>query len=278
MSQSDNINSYLIQLEALDGQYRTKLTEYESAYTTYISTLQDQTQSSATNSYVVLPGHTYTGTSTISNNTNSSISQCEALCSADSACTGASFNSTSAVCSLKSGNSGLTAGATSDNAIITNIKSQIIHLETLNAQLIAINEQITEIYSKIQPLISGDSTSLSANGEDITAQYSTLLAEKMKIKRLLEEYNDIDKNYIDQSLTVEQQNATYYLWIAICIIVFVITIQMIVFPDASIGKSIIIIMFIAFLIFSTMYLTNPSIYALWLVVIAIIVMVSFKLY
>lgn len=278
MSQSDNINSYLIQLEALDGQYRTKLTEYESAYTTYISTLQDQTQSSATNSYVVLPGQTYMGTSTISNNTNSSISQCEALCSADSACTGASFNSTSAVCSLKSGNSGLTAGATSDNAIITNIKSQIIHLETLNAQLIAINEQITEIYSQIQPSISGDSTSLSANGADITAQYSSLLAEKMKIKRLLEEYNDIDKNYIDQSLTVEQQNATYYLWIYICIIVFVITIQMIVFPDASIGKSIIIIMFIAFLIFSTMYLTNPSIYALWLVVIAIIVMVSFKLY
>ena len=61
---SDEMNSKLIALQALEGQYRNKLTEYESGYATYISALQSQ--NSGSSSYVVLPGQTYMGTGSIS--------------------------------------------------------------------------------------------------------------------------------------------------------------------------------------------------------------------
>jgi len=52
-SNSDNMNSKLIALQALEGQYRNKLTEYESTLATYISALQSQKSNSS--NYVVLP-------------------------------------------------------------------------------------------------------------------------------------------------------------------------------------------------------------------------------
>ena len=181
---SDEMNSKLIALQALEGQYRNKLTEYESGYATYISALQSQ--NSGSSSYVVLPGQTYMGTGSISETINSSVSMCEASCSANALCTGASFNSTSKVCKLRSGNSLLTPGATSDNAIITNVRQQLINLETINAQLIELNNQMTTIYSQIQPNVTSQNASLSTNDATLTSQYTELMKEKLKIVKFID--------------------------------------------------------------------------------------------
>jgi len=205
----DDVNSKLIALQALEGQYRNKLTEYENGYATYISALQSQ--KSGSSSYVVLPEKTYMGTGSISETINSSASMCEASCSANALCTGASFNSTSKVCKLRSGNSLLTPGATSDNAIITDVRQKLINLETINAQLIEINNQMTTLYNQMQPLVTTQTETLLTNNGTLTTQYSELMKEKFKIVKLMDEYKDTYAEYTETSLSTDQRNSSYYL-------------------------------------------------------------------
>ena len=274
------INSYLVKLELLNSQYKTKLIQYESAYATYISALNDNTINSETNSYVVLPGKIYTGTE-ISKNTNSSISQCEASCSANKSCTGASFNSINNTCTLQGGNGILAKSAQNDNAIITKMKEQIINLETINNQMIEINNQITNTYKLLNPLISTYQIKLDTNENDLSTQNSLLLSEREKIKKLLDEYNDINQNNINQTLFVEQTNSSYYLWFIICIISIILVIKTVFFPNIQSNMSLLsiilwIILFIC-VILSTVNLNNPIAYAIWLILIIIILMMKSKL-
>jgi hypothetical protein len=225
--------SDIVQLEALEGQYKNKLTQYESAYVTYINSLQQQ--NSDTRSYVVLPGKNYMGTGSISDTPDSTVSMCEASCKENPLCSGASFNSISNVCKLRSGDGALRPGATSDNAIITTIKENLMNLEKLNVQLIQINVQITELYHKMQPTIDSQNQALSTNGEELSKRYSLLQQEKLKIKKLLDEYGDVNKNIDDSTIMVEQQNSTYYLWVIICILSLYLVVKYTAFPDEKLG-------------------------------------------
>lgn len=226
-----SIQSDLVQLEALEGQYKTKLTQYESAYATYISSLQ---QDSNTNSFVVLPGKSYAGPNIISDTPDSTLTMCEASCKANPLCGGASFNSISNVCKLYGGNGGLRPGATSDNAIITNIKKNIFDLETLNRELLMIHQKIADLYSKMQPLVGQHMETINTNGEELSNRYSLLMDEKNKIKRLQDEYKDVNKSYTDQSLMVEQRNYTYYLWFIFCIVSILLVIKLLFYSEEKI--------------------------------------------
>jgi len=274
---SDNINSNLIALQALEGQYSNKLTEYESAYATYISALQSQKTGSS--NYVVLPGQTYMGTGNISETPNTTVSTCEALCSENALCSGASFNSTSKVCKLRSGNSLLTPGATSDNAIITDIRQKLINLETINAQLIEINNQMTTLYTQMQPLVSTQADTLSKNDKNLMTQYNTLITEKTKIKKLMDEYKDNYAEYSEKSISTDQQNSSYYLWLIITIVSIILVIKFIFFPEAK-GNLVSVILWTVIIIcitLSTIHLNNPSSYAIWISLVAIVLMMKSKL-
>ena len=177
---------------------------------------------------------------------------------------------------MRSGNSTLSKGAANDNAIITKVKENIIYLETLNTQLIEINSQITNIYQKMQPMVDTQTKTISINGEELTNRYSLLTNEKIKIKTLLDEYNDIDKSNVDQSLMVEQQNSTYYLWLILCILSILLVIKYTVFPESSGGilTTVVIVTAAVIMIFSTIYLNNPAAYAIWLVIILSIIVIK----
>lgn len=274
---SNDMNSKLISLQALEGRYSNKLTEYENAYATYISALQSQ--NSGSSSYVVLPGKTYMGTGTISESQNSSTTMCEASCGANALCTGASFNSTSKVCKLRSGNSLLTSGAVSDNAIITDVRQKLINLETINAQLIEINNQMKTLYNQMQPMITSQNASLTTNDSTLTSQYRALMEENLKIKKLMDEYKDIYSEYNEKSIATDQQNSSYYLWLIIAIIAIVLVIKFIFFPDAK-GNIISVILWTIIIIcitLSTIHLNNPSAYAIWLFLVTIVLMMKSKL-
>lgn len=273
----DNINSGLIQLTALEGQYKQKLTEYESAYATYISALQSQNNGS--NSFVVLPGQKYMGTGSISDITNSTTTTCEAACSANSLCTGASFNSISNICQLRSGNSLLSVGATSDNAIISEVRQKLINLETINAQLIEINNQMTTIYKQLEPDLQYQKNTMTENNYDLIVQYFHLMEEKAKIQKLLDEYNDINKNNSNMSLMADQENSSYYLWLIIAAIAITLTLKFIFFPESK-GNLISVVMWTILIIcmaLMTIHLNNPTTFFVWTILVIIVLMMKSKL-
>jgi len=222
--------SDIVKLEALNGQYKNKLTEYESAYATYIQGLQQPD-----NSYIVLPGKTYQGTGSISDISGSTLTRCEASCSAQPLCSGASFNSISNVCKLRSGEAGLTVGATSDHAIITKTRANILHLHTLNDQLIEINRQMDDIHKTMQPHTTKQTQVLVVQGDELLQRGSLLTAEKDKIKRLMEEYNDVAKNNADQTIMVEQRSSVYVIWLILCIMAILLAVKYTTFPDVPMG-------------------------------------------
>jgi hypothetical protein len=207
------------------------------------------------------------------------VSTCEASCGANILCTGASFNSTSKVCKLRSGNSLLTPGATSDNAIITEVRQKLINLETLNAQLIELNSQMTTLYNETQPLVSTQNSALTTNDVNLTSQYNALMDEKIKIKNLMDEYKDIYADYNEKSISTDQENSSYYLWLIIAVISVILVIKFIFFPEGK-GNLLSVILWTIIIIcitLSTIHLNNPSSYAIWVFLVAIVLMMKSKL-
>jgi PAN domain len=272
-----NTNSDILQLQRLEIQYKTKMNEYKSAFASYITTMNSQPANAK--SYVVLPGKTYMGSGGISDNRNSSVSQCQALCSANKNCTGATFNSISKVCKLRTGKGPITTSASSDNAIITRVNQQLINLETINAQLISLNDQMIVISKRIKPSVNTNIVTLSTNNADLVKNNSDLLKEQIKIKNMLDEFNDIDQNYISQSLNADQKNASYYLWLIIMIVSLILTVKFIAFPDSR-GNLLSVILWsviIICIIIATIHLNNPAAYAIWVILIALVLMMKAQL-
>jgi len=277
MTTAVNINSDILQLQQLELQYKTLLNEYKTAHASYVTTIQSQSKDS--NSYVVLPGKTYMGSGSISDNRNSSISECEALCSANKSCTGATFNSISNVCKLRKGRGLISDGASSDNAIITKITQQLVNLETINSRLILINNQMIVISNRIQPNVNENVTTLATNNGELMKNNDSLKAEQNKIKKMLDEYRDVNQSYINQSLNVEQKSASYYMWLIIMIVSVSLVFKFVFFPDSR-GNSVSVILWsiiIICLVLATMHLNNPSAYAIWISIIAVILMMKAQL-
>jgi hypothetical protein len=276
MTTAVNLNSDILQLKTLEVQYNTKLTEYESAFASYITTMKSQPNS---NSYVVLPGKSFMGTASVSDNTNSTSSQCQALCSSNKECTGATFNSISGVCKLRKGDGPISSSASSDIAIVTRSKQQLDNLEKINAQLISINEQMISINRRIKPSVNENDSSLVKNNTVLIKNNAELLTEQAKIKKLLNEFNDIEQNYNNQTLNVDKNNARYYMWLIIMIVALILTSKFLFFPEAR-GDVFSIILWttiIICIIIATLHLNNPAAYAIWISLIFLVLMMKAKL-
>jgi len=271
-----NLNSDVLQLQRLNEQYTTKLTEYKSAFASYVTTMKSQTNA---NSFVVLPGKTFMGTASLSDNRNSTTEQCKALCSSNKSCTGATFNNISKVCKLRKGDGAISSGASSDIAIVTKSKQQLDNLDKINSQLISLNNQMITISKRIKPSVSKNESTLSTNNTNLMKNNESLLKEQVKIKNMLDQFNDIDQSYINQSLNADQKNARYYLWLIIMIVFLILTMKFIFFPDAR-GNIVSIILWtiiIICIILATIHLNNPSAYSIWVVLIALVLMMKAKL-
>jgi len=268
-----DITSNILQLQQLEMQYKTKINEYKTTYASYITTFQSQSDK---NSYVVLPGKLYSDAILISNNTNSTSEQCQGLCSANNLCTGATFNSISKTCSLFKGQGTLVNGGSSDNTIIKKINQQLIALDSVNSQLININNQMMNIVKNIQPSVDQNISTLSKNDAELIANNESLKKEQDAIKKLLDEYNDIDQNYINQTLNVDKQSASYYLWLVIAIVAFCLVLKYVLFPEAR-GNVISVILWsiiIIFIILATINLKNPAVYGMWVALVALVLMMK----
>ena len=271
-----NLSSDILQLQTLEVQYETKLTEYKSAFASYVTTVKSQTNA---NSYVILPGKKFMGTASVSDNSNSSSSQCQALCSSNTSCTGATFNSISGVCKLRKGDGLISDSASSDIAIVTKSKEQLDNLEKINSQLIYINDQMVAITRRINPSVNENDSTIVTNNNFLVTNNTALLAEQVKIKNMLNKFNDLDQEYNDQTLNVERNNARYYLWFIIMIVALILTSKFLFFPEAR-GDAFSIILWsiiIICIIIATLHLNNPVAYAIWITLIFLVLMMKAQL-
>ena len=96
---------------------------------------------------------------------------------------------------------------------------------------------------------------------------------------MLDQFNDIDQSYISKSLNADQKNASYYMWLIITTVALILTAKFLFFPEAK-GNVISVILWtiiIICIILATIHLNNPAAYAIWVVLIALVLMMKAQL-
>jgi hypothetical protein len=167
-------------IEQLTATYDATLIEYNKA-------IADAAE------YNIVKGQTYMNKS-LDEGAATNVEECEAMCSANKLCTGATFNEQEQYCRTSSGQGNPTVSNDGDYAIISNkhkIKSLEKRLETLNGQIADLMETV-------------DEAELDANDEEL--------------KELLEETpqeEDFGGSLVENSIIVLRHNKYVYIGLAI---------------------------------------------------------------
>jgi len=193
-------------LESLQLEYDTKLKDYNQLSQDYKQLLQ-----SGSNDYVVLKDKTYAGTSILNTSQVNTINLCQASCSSNSACSGASYTPDTQTCTLSTGNGGIQSSPNM-YAIITNMQNLTGKLKEVNNQLIVLNKKIQDA-TAISPENNLDNWVNKNNVKHakLIEDYNNLVAQRDDINKLLQGYNNVNENMKDTSLEVNQQMIHYRL-------------------------------------------------------------------
>jgi hypothetical protein len=243
MTTQDNKNiSTILTLESLEKDYENTMILYQQAQTNYNSALNGvvskTTDSNVVTSngkrYILVPSKVFWGTGAIQQKSVSTINDCVALCSADSKCTGATFDSSAKSCWTRSGNAGLVSGSKTQTAIVSELVNAANTLQTLNNKLIAIlrfmNDMNKTITLKQQTTTDNN---ISTNNILLGTRYQSLMADRENINNILKEYGEINVKNNDQNMYLYQNQSYYMLWSLLCIISIIILIKVLVFPNVS---------------------------------------------
>jgi len=276
----DKIDSSILTLQSLETEFNLVMIQYKQAYTDYINSLKTKiTEKRNKREFTVTQGQRYWGTSGIRNVVVNKVEECEAACAGDAKCTGATFNASSGFCWVRSGSGSVTVSNNNNEyAIMPVISQNINNLKELNDKLVDLNEKIIAELNKTQPVVLNDIENKDIKKVEMEEVNTKLMKERKEIYELLDQHTDLNAQYDENSLYVNQSNASYILWSMFAIIMIILVVRVTVMPDTKISDHIkfifIVIIFFVFLIILTkMY--NPTgflFFGLFILLIIIVVM------
>jgi hypothetical protein len=276
----DKTDSSILTLQSLETEFNLVMIQYKQAYTDYINSLKTKiTEKRNKREFTVTQGQRYWGTSGIRNVVVNKVEECEAACAGDAKCTGATFNASSGFCWVRSGSGSVTVSNNNNEyAIMPVISQNINNLKELNDKLVDLNEKIIAELNKTQPVVLNDIENKDIKKVEMEEVNTKLMKERKEIYELLDQHTDLNAQYDENSLYVNQSNASYILWSMFAIIMIILVVRVTVMPDTKISDHIkfifIVIIFFVFLIILTkMY--NPTgflFFGLFILLIIIVVM------
>jgi len=164
-------------------------------------------------------GTAFWGTSALSQSKVSTVEQCQALCSNTSGCSGATYNQTTTLCSLRKGDANIVAGSPTDYSIVPKAKSLLKIVENVNNKLTQVNEKIRKLSPTAEKEFNKESQNRSDANNDLINPYKNLVSERVKIKKMLDEYQTLDEKHIDGNINISQN---YYSFILLMILAVLI--------------------------------------------------------
>lgn len=216
-------NSVTMDLENLSMQYSNLLIQYEQAVADYSNLLSNSINGNVDASMIVVPGQAYWGTTPISSVSGSSILKCKALCSSTPKCTGATYNTETQTCWIRGGAGSTIPSSQSSYALINEEQFLMSQIQSINEELINVNNQILEQINVAQPLFNVEYKIRQNNAEALLNNYFNLLQEKERIDKTIQEYEYLDQQHVQSNVTT---NANYYsfimlLLLSIALVIFV---------------------------------------------------------
>lgn len=186
--------------------------------------------------FTTLPERAWWGTgSSATSGPATSDSECQGMCSADPTCSGATFNSGKQYCWTRTGEAPLNPAESGDFAILSTEKAALLTMQTINVQLINLNNEIAAELKIINPAVVNMTAEQNAKNSELLKNYTKLELQNAAIAEQLVEYESLKTGTDDTTVAVEQQNMTLRFWALIAMILVVICI----FQTAGAGAGII---------------------------------------
>ena len=213
--------------------------------------------------YVNIQGMAYIGKGNAGQSLANTIQECEAACSANSKCTGATF--VAGKCNLRTGDSPIIPSSNNSYAIISKGKQLLMNMEDLNKQLLEVNEEITNKINSGQPIYNNLQTKNLDKSKELIQNYKELEIERNNIQLLLDEYNTLDTTENENQIKITQN---YYSYLLLFILTLAIIFVLIKISTQSISSNVSSIQHGGEL--------NINAYYILFVIIVIIIIVNFS--
>jgi len=230
----DKSNSIILNLETLRTTYKNLLIQYQQAVANYVNYLKQDPSSNATaNKYVTVSGQQFLGSGALSQNNSATLNDCIASCASNPQCTGATYNPTNykqPMCFLRKGDGNLVKGLSSDIAIVPKGKQLLSIVQNINQQLNETNSKIQDLAKQAKPTYQELNQKKEQENETLIKQYAQLTAERVKIDKMMDEYETLDKT---QSEGTIQTNKNYYVYILLILFAILIIFLFVKFISSS---------------------------------------------
>jgi len=227
---SETPQSLVLDLETLNIQYSNLLTQYEQAVANYTNLIQQQSSSNTTPPLMTIPNNAFWGTADISSNIIPTVYQCKALCATTSGCSGATYNTTTQTCSLRSGEGSLVPSASNLVALIPEETYLLLNMQSINAQLIQINQEILNKTTAGETVFDNEYTERQTQAEELLKNYIMLTAEKNKINGKINDFENLNQEEIDGNITISKN---YYSFVLLLILSIALIVLLFMFSGSS---------------------------------------------
>ena len=273
-STTNNTESNVLKLQSLQSEFKLVMTQYQQAYANYISSLRSSTGNASNKAYATIPGSVFWGTTSLSEGTSPSTEDCTALCSANSSCTGATYNSDKQYCWVRGGQGDISIGMDTDSAIVPELVQNTQVLKMLNQKLLDINKNMEDTLGSMSSSENRDIADKDLKKGELTSIYNSLMEERRNINKMIDDSTAIEQSYNDNSIYVSQNNTTYTFWTLVALIIVVFTLKMQFYPELQLNMASALYWIIIALLFITlmMQLNTPTGYLVWLALIAMVIL------
>ena len=198
-----------IQLQNLSNEFNTLISQYQDTYQKYIDVINSDNKS-----FTTVDNSAFYGQTQINTLNNTDLTNCEASCSSNSSCSGATFNTTSNNCTLSSG-SGNIVQEQSSKAIVKEAMYYSYQLQNLNAKLIDINQQMMNTSSKNYNEFQKSQQQTIEQENTMNNNYQNLSVERIQIEKMIREYETLSRALENGNIVV---TSNYYSYITLFLI------------------------------------------------------------
>lgn len=214
-------SSNLMKLELLDKEFTLLLDQYQQISKNYFSLTK-----SNSNKLNTIQGREIIGGELISFQSSPSLNSCQALCSNNSNCSGANYDTETHNCIIKSGKINLDSTNNKNNySIISEKNNLLIQLNSINESLYNVLNRSVLLVKSMNPNSELQTRQVSIETEKLLIKNNLLTENKKETQQLIDENNDLDNILKKTNLMVEQSNLSYFLWTMGVIILIIICIK-----------------------------------------------------
>jgi hypothetical protein len=232
-SKTSVTSNHSLNLEELTMEYQNTLIKYNKVkldYINHIKKLNNNTANISNNKLSLIFGKKFVAPTTVLDSSANNVEECKAICSSNSGCYGATFNSNDKTCVLGGSDGDIVKGSNSDFAIISQSYVLLKKSKSLNNKLIKINEQISNIIVTNKKTIFSNNKQSTKKSQVLVKDRDRLNEERAVIEQTLDEFKDLEENEVEGDLIT---NSNYYSFILLLFLVIVFILCLLFFSFTS---------------------------------------------